>query len=114
MDFGDALRALKQGARVARAGWNGKGMWLKLAPGSVIGAADAECGHATAYRAEELEHPEGEIEVLPHIDMRAADGTIVVGWLASQTDMLADDWRIVGDTVQPDAFAAPFDPARTA
>lgn len=35
------------------------------------------------------------IELLPHIDMRSADGTLVVGWLASQTDMLSDDWQIL-------------------
>lgn len=95
MSFGHALVALKAGARVARAGWNGKGMWLKLTPGSSFEARHAKCGHAAAYRAAELDSPEGEIELLPHIDMRAADGSLVIGWLASQTDMLADDWMVV-------------------
>lgn len=95
MSFGHALAALKAGAKVARAGWNGKGMWIALTPGSVFEARYAKCGHAAAKRAEELKYPEDEIELLPHIDMRAADGCMVVGWLASQTDMLADDWQIV-------------------
>lgn len=95
MDFGDALRALKAGAKVSRAGWNGKGMWIALTPGSAFEARHAKCGHAAAKRADELGDPEAEIELLPHIDMRAADGSMVVGWLASQTDMLAEDWAVV-------------------
>jgi hypothetical protein len=95
MNFGHALTALKQGSKVRRAGWNGKGMWIALTPGSTFEARHAKCGHAAAKRADEIGDPEGEIELLPHIDMRAADGSMVVGWLASQTDMLADDWQIV-------------------
>jgi hypothetical protein len=95
MNFGDALAALKDGAKVARAGWNGKGMWIALTPGSAFEARYAKCGHAAAKRADEMDDPDGDIELLPHIDMRAADGCMVVGWLASQTDMLADDWQIV-------------------
>jgi len=95
MDFGKALNALKAGAAVARAGWNGKGMWLALTPGSAFEAKFAKCGHAAAKRAFEINDPDGEIELLPHIDMRAADGSMVIGWLASQTDMLAEDWAIV-------------------
>lgn len=95
MNFGQALEALKEGAAVARSGWNGKGMWIALTPGSAFEARHAKCGHAAAKRAMELGDQEAEIELLPHIDMRAADGTMVIGWLASQTDMLADDWQIV-------------------
>lgn len=101
MNFGQALEALKQGACVARAGWNGKGMWIALTPGSEFPAVMAKPGHAAFSRARELEeqHEEGEPEapvvLLPHIDMRAADGSMVIGWLASQTDMLAEDWMIV-------------------
>lgn len=93
MDFGDAIRAMKSGKRVARAGWNGKGMWVALTPGSSFQASMAKAGHAAKHRAEEM--GEGIINLLPHIDMRAADGSMVVGWLASQTDMLAEDWEVV-------------------
>ena len=95
MSFGHAIEAMKAGAKVARAGWNGKNMWIALTPGSAFEARHAKCGHAAAKRAVELGDPNSEIELLPHIDMRAADGCIVVGWLASQTDMLAVDWGIV-------------------
>lgn len=93
MNFGLALEALQQGKRVARTGWNGKGMWLAYTPGSEFAPEFAKPGHAAAHRA--AEEPNEPVRLLPHIDMRAADGSMVIGWLASQTDMLATDWIIV-------------------
>lgn len=93
MDFGEAIRAMKSGEKVAREGWNGKGMWVSLTPGSDFPARHAKKGHAASHRAAEGVQ---SVFLLPHIDMRAADGSMVVGWLASQTDMLAEDWAIVG------------------
>jgi hypothetical protein len=86
MNFGQALESLKSGDRVARMGWNGKGMFLFLVPGSVF----------TVNRPPLLGiYPEGtEITYCPHVDMRTADGSIVP-WLASQTDILANDWEVV-------------------
>lgn len=86
MNFGQALEVLKSGGRVRRAGWNGKGMFLFLVPGSVF----------KVNRAPLLGiYPEGtEITYRPHVDMRTADGSIVP-WVASQTDILDDDWEIV-------------------
>lgn len=91
MSFGTALVALEEGLKVARSGWNGKGMYLALQEGSVLPAEHARSGVAKCLAAEGKE----DITINPHIDMRAADGTCVVGWLASQTDMLAKDWVIV-------------------
>jgi hypothetical protein len=100
-DFGQALRLLKQGFRVARKGWNGRAMWLALTPGSIITLDKARQG-AAALLAQELlttdalsSHPRPQdrsMVIGAHIDMRAADGSLVIGWLASQTDMLATDW----------------------
>lgn len=95
MDFGDAIRAMKAGKKVARTGWNGKGMWVALTPGSTFPKEFAKDRHAAKHRADELAEAFDEITLLPHIDMRAADGSMVVGWLASQTDMLAEDWMEV-------------------
>ena len=96
LTFGDALVFLREGRKVARAGWNGKGMWVALSPGSSFPAEHAKSGHAAAHRAHELAAADGAvIDLLPHLDMRAADGSLVVGWLASQTDMLADDWMVL-------------------
>lgn len=83
MNFGQALATLKTGGKVARQGWNGKGMFLFLVPGSTF----------TVNRAPLLGiYPEGtQVNYCPHIDMKTADDK-VVPWLASQTDVLAEDW----------------------
>jgi len=85
MNIGQAVEAMKRGLRVSRPGWNGKGMYLFLVPGSTF----------TVNRPPLLGvYPEGtEIRYNPHVDMKTADGSIVP-WLASQTDLLADDWYI--------------------
>lgn len=92
-DFGFALFALKQGKRVARAGWNGKGMWLALSCNGTreVPAANFWAPPNRAY----AEANGGKATVLPSITMKTATGEILMGWLASQTDMLADDWQIV-------------------
>jgi len=97
LSFGHAIVALKAGKRVARRGWNGKAMWLKLTPGSTIPAPAARPGSAAADIVDERGTFDRDIEILPHIDMRTADGSLLCGWLASQTDMLADDWEILGE-----------------
>lgn len=99
MDFGSALNALKANKRVRRSGWNGKGMWLALTGGSTLDLTDKET--CSRLRGAALAHAEFEsggppsITLGAHIDMRAADESLVIGWLASQTDMLSDDWEIV-------------------
>ena len=91
MNFGEALNALKDGKKVCRSGWNGKGMYLALQTGSVISKEAARGGVAKCLADDGQE----EITIGDHIDMKAADGTVVVGWLASQTDMLSEDWEII-------------------
>lgn len=94
MTFGMAIEAMKQGKKVARKGWNGKGMWLciPLCDGPKEIPATGIWGKPNAEYAEQNG---GTVKVVPYITMKAADGTIVMGWLASQTDMLSDDWQIV-------------------
>jgi hypothetical protein len=86
LGFPAALIALKRGRRVAREGWNGKGMFVFLVPGSRF----------IVNRPPLLGiYPEGtEIQYHAHIDMKTATGE-VVPWLCSQTDMLANDWIIL-------------------
>ena len=93
MDFGQALIALKIGSRVARSGWNGKGMWLALTPGTQSLSADKFW--SPQNKAFASSRPERSADVLPCITMKTADDKILMGWLASQSDMLADDWEIV-------------------
>jgi len=87
LNFGDALALLKVGKQVAREGWNGKNMYLYLVPGHMFAVDKARppldklASTATvSYRS--------------HIDMRTAQGDFVP-WVASQTDLLAEDWVIV-------------------
>lgn len=90
MNFGGAIRALKAGGRVAREGWNGKGMWLSLSCNGLrnVPAAAFWSPHNAAHAMENG----GMAMVLPSITMKTATGEILMGWLASQTDMLAEDW----------------------
>lgn len=82
MNFGQAIEALKQGKKVARAGWNGKGMFLLYVPATKWGIIE-EIG---------LDIPKENLS--PWIGMKTADGKFVP-WLASQTDMLSEDWVTV-------------------
>lgn len=83
LTFSEALELVKNGKKVARTGWNGKDMFIFLVPGSTF----------TVNRAPLLGiYPEGTvIKYHAHIDMKTATG-VIVPWLASQTDVLAEDW----------------------
>lgn len=97
MNFGQAIEALKAGHRVCRSGWNGKGMFLIL----VAGTPEAQLREGTPYFEAAKLAPDfsGFAEILPHIDMWTtnAEGrrAFLPGWLASQTDMLSDDWQVL-------------------
>lgn len=93
MNFGQALEYLKAGRKVARAGWNGKGMFIYLVRGTIVEAMDLR--NEAGTHIGDNTPPFQNVKICSHIDMKSADGSIVVGWLASQTDMLAEDWDIV-------------------
>jgi hypothetical protein len=92
MTFSEALYELKQGFKLQRAGWIGKDMWICYSPGAK--ALPAERFFAGPNRVYALANG-GFADVLPCITMKTATGEILMGWLASQSDMLADDWQIV-------------------
>ena len=95
MNFGMAIEAMKMGKKVARAGWNSKGMWLMLIPGS---NPTLTTGTPYAEALGESGDSHGNVDQIPinaHIDMFTAYQCMQPGWLASQADMLADDWAIV-------------------
>jgi len=91
-DFGEALKALKAGSRVARRGWNGRGMWVALSPGNLALPADKFWAGPNRTYAEQQG---GTAHVLPSISLKTATGEIQMGWLASQADMLGEDWEIL-------------------
>ena len=80
--FGAAIEYLKRGRKVSRAGWNGKNQYIQLAS-------------AISYKT-----PDGEIVNCEHdatgnqaIAFVGTSG-VQMGWLASQAEMLAEDWRL--------------------
>lgn len=91
MDFGKAIEALKEGKKVARHEWNGKNMFLWLKPAAMVKAEWCK-DPMLKHLAEEAG---GEIPALGTICMFTAQGEILSGWLASQTDMLSEDWMII-------------------
>lgn len=86
--IGQAVKEMRDGKRVRRDGWNGKGMYLAYQKGYPDGIP------INANTAEATGLPEGTIcKFLPYITMKTADGSFVP-WLCSQTDLLAYDWEI--------------------
>lgn len=90
--FSVALDYLKQGKKVARKGWNGKGMFLVLCPGNIVPTTHMKVEPVKKFY---MGVGQDSVIIAPHIDLKAVDGSYVTGWLASQTDMLANDWNIV-------------------
>lgn len=89
MTFSQALDQVKLGAKIARDGWNGKGMFVVFQKGYPDGIPiNQNTADATGL-------PIGSIQrFLPYLMMRTADGAFVP-WLISQTDALADDWAVL-------------------
>ena len=82
MNFGQAIESMTVGCRVARSGWNGKGMWIRW----------IDLYTDRVHRVNELEPCDDTW--MPFLLMKTVDNKLVP-WLASQTDMLAEDWEIV-------------------
>jgi len=110
-NFGTAIEALKAKRKVARRGWNGKGMYLYMENGK-IACEDAnlspeDIAETLANKGAEVTNVNGvpaylfdgdnkiDNNRMPHIVMVNAQGDEVPGWLASQTDMFAEDWTIL-------------------
>lgn len=88
MDFGGAIAAMKSGQKVARSGWNGKGMWLALQRGYPDGIPiNKNTANATGIA-------EGTVcKFHPYVMMKAADGSFFP-WNPNNLDVLAEDWGI--------------------
>jgi hypothetical protein len=88
MTFGAAIEALKGGSKVTRAGWNGKGMFLYYVPAASYPASRNTLGTMLGYFKDDL------VPYQAYIAMKTAQDT-VVPWLASQSDLLSEDWSII-------------------
>jgi hypothetical protein len=96
MNFGEAIEALKAGEKVCREGWNGKGMWICLMPRLCLPARSSlEIGATVNDRTAQFIGEDTPLDCQPYIAMWTAQGKWQPGWLASQPDMLGEDWMIV-------------------
>ena len=98
--FGQAIGSLKNGFLVARQGWNGKGMFLFMRPFDELKddfIVDTVKSLPFNFKEWVKAHPNesGSRFFKAYICMKAADGSIVNGWNATQVDMLAEDWVLV-------------------
>ncbi len=106
-DFGIALKILKEGQMVQRIGWNGKGIFIFLRPADelnvefVVDKVKSLPQRLKAYYLLDIINENGErvpvaeddtVKFTAYFCLKSADGTIVNGWLPSQTDLLAEDW----------------------
>ena len=96
MRFGEAIEHARNGKKIARHGWNGKNMYVYMTPGRIIVLEKWKAMTPTA-EATNAEKKKGYIVVNSHLDMMNAQGERIIGWSASQTDMLIDDWYVIED-----------------
>lgn len=94
MNFGQAIAALQEGKKVAREGWNGKGMFILRAGGYTVHKDNLRSGGPITKEFLESRGLDWMI-IQPHFDMWTAQNQYQTGWLASQSDMQADDWVVV-------------------
>jgi hypothetical protein len=99
LNFGEAVEALKKGKLVTRKGWNGKNMFLFMRPEDSLPAAIVQKAVSIPQPVKNyyLKYGVENVKVTAYICMKAADDTIVNGWLASQTDITSQDWTILED-----------------
>ena len=99
--FGQALNSIQRGRLVTRQGWNGKGMFIferpedSLPTNMIVNQVKSLPESFKRWVSDNYGDSEADkIKFTAYLCMKAADGTVVNGWLASQTDMLANDWMI--------------------
>lgn len=96
MDFSEALRLLKAGRKMARSGWNGNGMWIVLMPALYLPPySTQEPGAKVNDRTAKHIGKDTPLDSQPYFAMWTAAKQWQPGWLASQADMLAEDWEVV-------------------
>lgn len=96
MSFGLAIEALKKGYKVARSGWNGKGMFIVLMPALYLPPFNSqEPGAKVNDRTAKHIGKDTPLDSQPYIAMKTATGQWQPSWLASQADILSDDWQII-------------------
>jgi len=96
MRFGEVIEHARNGKKIARHGWNGKGMYVYMTKGRLVPTDEWAAG-MPSQELTEVEKEKGYVNILPHLDMKTAQDTRIIGWSATQTDMLAFDWYVVDE-----------------
>ena len=96
MRFGEAIEKALEGEKIARHGWNGKEMYVYLTEGRGT-PTDEWVVRLPSQEITEAEEKMGYVIIKPHLDMMNAQGERIIGWSATQSDMLAFDWYVVDD-----------------
>jgi hypothetical protein len=93
LTFGDAIEYLKLGKKVAREGWNGKGMFVSMTHGKTLSLDKDNIWTENVRKV--AEDNGGKVDLQPYLVMKTAQNTIQIGWLATQSDMLSSDWYVL-------------------
>lgn len=95
-NFGAAIHAMRNGMKVARAGWNGKGMYIVIMPALYLPPYNTQGTERKVNdRTAKWIGKDTPLDSQPYIAMFTAKGQWQPGWLASQADILAEDWFVV-------------------
>lgn len=96
MNFGQAIEALKEGKKVLREGWNGKGMFIVLMPALYLPPFNtSDTARKVNDRTAKWIGDDTPLDCQPYIAMFTAQKKWQPGWLASQADMLSEDWNVI-------------------
>lgn len=96
MNFGEALQALKDGKKVQRSGWNGANMFIVLMPPLFLPPYNTQGTERKVNdRTAKWIGEDQPLDCQPYIAMYTAKKQWQPGWLASQADVLSEDWQIV-------------------
>jgi len=96
LPFGHAIEAARKGLKIARKGWNGKGMFVVMQPAMELPPFNTQgTARKVNDRTAKFIGEDAPLDCPPYFCMYSADKKWICGWLASQTDMLADDWEVL-------------------
>ena len=91
MRFSEALELCLEGKKIRNGRWNGKNAFVYYVPGRMLPVSMwKECNGPLT----EEEKSRGQVEIIGHLDMATADGKRIIGWLASQYDLMSEDWEV--------------------
>lgn len=91
MKFGEALELCRQGKRIYRVGWNGKNQFVYYQIGGGVAINDLHCPAVELWARKEGRLA---VKIMGHFNIKTSSDIIQCGWLATQSDMQADDWRV--------------------